>query len=183
MYIFIYMFQTINMKNFRFVLLFVCLITTLTCLGCGSKELPSALIVRDEARTGGSISFVFNQEQRTVYVGGKNEIIQYSSKDESRNLEEGWRIGLKVIAPNESLDVSDATLKMNGLNYSAGDFLENINGQKQRFFYLFPFVSEENREVKFAVTWQNGTKEQEYKVVIVKGTKFLNKDGQIEQSK
>ncbi|MDE6583681.1 MAG: hypothetical protein K2K31_03440, partial [Clostridia bacterium] len=65
------------------------------------------------------------------------------------------------------------------VTYSAGDFLASVNGQNQRFFYLYPSFDKENTEVTFTITWQEGTKEQEYRVVIVDGTQFLNQDGQV----
>lgn len=147
--------------------------------GCGSKELDSASIVRDNLRTGGSLSFVYDKSQRVVYVGGEDEVVQFSEADESKGLSEGCRIGLKVTAPDENLDLETATLEMNGVNYSSGNFLETINGQKQRFFNLYPLVSKEDDEIKFSVTWQDGTKQQDYKIIMVSGTKYMQKDGNV----
>lgn len=168
------------MKKLRILIVFLCLINILTLSACTNKNLPSANIMRDEARTGGSLSFVYDKNQKTVFVGGDEEIVQFSSADELRNLPEGNRVGIKVIAPQESLDLSNASLEMNGVNYSSADFLESINGENQRFFYLFPIVSKDKPTVKFAVTWQEGTKKQEYKLTVVKGTRFMQKDGSVE---
>lgn len=167
------------MKKIKILTIFVCLTVIFLCSGCGDKELPSAKITRDDARTGGSLSFVYDQKERVVYVGGEDEVVQYSAEDQEKNLGEGCRVGLKVTAPDVELDVSNATLEMNGINYSAGDFLEVINGQKQRFFNIYPIVSQEDKEIKFVVCWQEGTKEQEYKIVVVDGTKFMDKEGNI----
>ncbi|MBE7075749.1 MAG: hypothetical protein E7375_01605 [Clostridiales bacterium] len=165
------------MKNFMSLLL--CLMLVLTISGCGSKELSSATISRDDARVGGSLSFVYDKENKKIFVGGEGEVVQFSSADESKNLSEGTRVGLKIVAPSEVTNVGTTTLEMNGVNYSSGDFLESVNGEKQNFFYLYPLVSKEDNEVKFTICWQDGTKKQEYKLVVIEGTKFMEKDGKI----
>lgn len=167
------------MKTLKFFVIGLCLFSSILLCGCGDKELPSAKITRDDARTGGSLSFVYDKVQRTIHIGGEGEVVQFSSKDDGKGFDEGTRVGLKVTAPDESLDLTDATLEMNGVNYASGDFLESINGQKQRFFNLYPHVSKEDMQVKFYVTWGSGTKKQEYTIIIVDGTKFMDKEGTI----
>ncbi len=169
------------MKKCKVLVVLLCLmmIFPFISFGCGSKELDSASIVRDDLRTGGSLSFVYDKNQRVTYVGGEDEVVQFSEADESKGLSEGCRIGLKVTAPDENLDLETATLEMNGVNYSSGNFLETINGQKQRFFNLYPLVSKEDDEIKFSVTWQDGTKQQDYKIIMVSGTKYMQKDGNV----
>ena len=170
------------MKKCKVLVVLLCLmmIFPFISFGCGSKELDSASIVRDDLRTGGSLSFVYDKSQRVVYVGGEDEVVQFSEADESKGLSEGCRIGLKVTAPDENLDLETATLEMNGVNYSSGNFLETINGQIQRFFNLYPLVSKEDDEIKFSVIWQDGTKQQDYKIIMVSGTKYMQKDGSVE---
>lgn len=68
---------------------------------------------------------------------------------------------------------------MNGVNYASGKFLEKINGQTQRFFTIYPIVSKKNSSVKFSVVWQDGTEKQEYKIIVVKGTMYMDKDGNV----
>lgn len=167
------------MKKKVFLLSILCVFMMTTLCGCG-KNLESASVTRDEARTGGSLSFVYDKENRSIYIGGEGEVIQYSSADESRGLGEGCRVGFKVTAPNEELDLTTAKMEMNGVNYSAPDFLESIDGQLQRFFYLYPSISKEDEKVEFCVTWQDGAKEQCYKIFVVEGTKFMDKDGNVE---
>lgn len=171
-----------SMKSLKICAICLCLMSTFLFCGCGDKQLPPAKITRDDARTGGSLSFVYDKNLKTIHIGGDGEVVQFFSGDEGRGLSEGTRVGLKVIAPDESLDVSNATLEMNGVNYSSADFLESINGQKQRFFNIYPLVGETDKEIKFCVTWADGTKKQEYKIIIVDGTKFMNMDGEVENN-
>lgn len=168
------------MKKIRILVVFMCLISCLALCGCGDKELGSAKIVRDDARTGGSLSFVYDAKQRQIYIGGVDEVVQFSAADEVRGLSAGCRVGLKVTAPDENLNVENATLEMNGVKYASGEFLESVNGQKQRFFNIYPIVSKNDKEIKFTVSWADGTKKQAYKIVVVDGTKFMDKDGKIE---
>ena len=123
---------------------------------------------------------MYDKNDCIVYVGGEDEVVQFSEADESRNLNEGCRIGLKVMAPDDAKDLSQSTLEMNGINYASGDFLESVNGEKQRFFNIYPILSKQDNEIRFKVKWQEGTKEQEYKVEILEGTKFMQKDGSVE---
>lgn len=167
------------MKKFAFFVLILCCLLPVFAGGCGERELPSANIVRDDARTGGTLSFVYDRDKRLILIGGEGEVVQFSSADEERGLAEGCRIGLKVTAPDEKLDLSNASLKMNGVTYSAGSFLESINEQPQRFFNIYPIVSPVDSAIKFEVTWQEGTKTQEYKIMVQPGTKFMDKDGKI----
>ncbi len=167
------------MKKWRILCIFACFCVILTCAGCGDKALPSANIVRDDARVGGSLSFVYDKDERVITIGGKDEVLQFSSADEERGLGKGNRFGIKVIAPDEKLDLESATLKMNDQTYSSGTFLEEISGQKQRFFNLYPLFTEKDREVCFTICWQDGTEKQEYKIVVAPGTKFMNENGEI----
>lgn len=167
------------MEKTKFLVLIACFLAVLACVGCGNKKLDSAQIVRDDAGTGGSLSFVYDKDKKIVFVGGENEVVQYSNADESKGLDAGCRIGLKVIAPDENLDLANASLEMNGVNYASGKFLETINGQIQRFFNIYPIVSKKNSSVKFSVVWQDGTEKQEYRIVVVNGTMFMDKDGNV----
>ncbi len=165
------------MKRFCLMLLIICCVFALA--GC-SKKLDSASITRDDARVGGSLSFVFDKNERKIFVGGEGEVLQFSTADETLGLEEGNRIGLKITAPTELLDVSTAKLEMNGVNYSADDFLEMVGGQPQRFFNLYPTFTKDDAKAKFCVIWQEGTAKQCYEVFINEGTRFMDKDGNVE---
>lgn len=163
----------------KILALFMCFCAIFLLYGCGDKELPSAKITRDDLRTGGSLSFVYDKNERTVTIGGRGEVVQYSSADEARGLEEGTRVGLKITAPDEEIDLSTATLEMNGVHYSSSNFLETINGQKQRFFEIQPLVSENDDKIELKICWSEGTKEQTYQIVVARGTKFMNRSGEI----
>ncbi len=150
------------MKRLKIIVLFCCMLSVFSLSGCGDRELSSAMVKRDDARTGGSLSFVYNKDLREIYVGGVDEVVQFSSANEALGLDEGTRIGLKFIAPDEQLDFSGAKLKMNGISYT--DFLEEIEGQQQRFFTIYPYVSDVDSEILVEIKWQDGTKEQKNRI-------------------
>ena len=157
---------------------FLCLLlifSTLFLSGCFAKEISSAEIMRDEAKVGGSLSFVYNQKDRCVYIGGEGEFVEFYKGDLS--LSEGNRVGLKVIAPNEVEDFEKVTVEMSGESYS--DLFQVVSGQKQNYFYIYPAFSEENREVKMKINWADDIESQEYKIIILSGTKFLNINGEV----
>ena len=163
-----------KVKIFVFLSIFVLVFTG---FGCANREISSANVFRDDMRVGGSLSFVYDRNDRKIYVGGQDEVIQYSQGNEI--FDAGTRVGLKIVAPDEKLDISTARLEMNGISYAAEDFLEKVNGKMQRYFLIYPLVSKNSSKVKFSVSWQDGVKEQSYFLQIVDGTKFMNEDGEV----
>jgi len=166
-------------KSLRFVVLMLLVGVSLLSFGCGKKEVDSATITRDDARVGGSLSFVYNKDTRKVHIGGDGEVIQYSLANDTLGFDDGCRVGLKITAPDEKVDLKTASLKMNDVRYAMGDFLEQINGQPQRFFTIYPSFTEEDREVELTIVWGDKIKKQDYKIIIEKGTKFMDKEGNI----
>ena len=165
------------MKKVKFFVFLSIFMLIFVNFGCASREISSANIFRDDSKVGGSLSFVYDKNDRKIYVGGQGEVVQYSEGNEI--FDSGTRVGIKVVAPDESLDLSSAKMEMNGLNYVAEDFLEKVNGNLQRYFLIYPLVSKKNSIVKFSVTWADGVKKQCYALQVVDGTKFMNQDGEI----
>ncbi len=158
----------------KYLICFLLLIT-LFASGCGAESYPSAIITRDEANTGGNLSFVYDSHDRCVYFGGEGEYIQFYSGDEVKGLDEGYRVGIKVTAPNDVESVEGATLEVNGASYT--DFLEKVEGQEQNYFYIYPIFSEKTRETNFNITWNKNAKPQIYKIILKKQTNFLKGEG------
>lgn len=166
-------------KRFKIAVVMLFVAVSIFSFGCGKKEVGSAKITRDDARVGGTLSFVYNKDTRKVHIGGEGEVIQYTLANDSLGFDEGCRVGLKFIAPDDKIDLATASLKMNDVRYAMGDFLEKINDEPQRFFTIYPKFSKEDDEVEICVSWGDKVKKQEYKIIIEKGTKFMDKDGNI----
>ena len=92
-----------------------------------------------------------------------------------KGLDEGYRVGIKVTAPNDVESVEGATLEVNGTSYT--DFLEKIEGQEQNYFYIYPTFSEDSRETNFKITWNKNAKPQSYKIILNEKTNFLKSEG------
>lgn len=153
------------------VLLIFLILLSIVSTACGTKIYSSATITRDEANTGGDISFIYDEHTKNIYFGGEGEYLQYYSADEVKGLDEGYRVGIKVTAPGEVKNLDDTVLEMNGNKYN--DIFEKIENQPQNFFYIYPTFSEETKEINFKITWTQMSKPQKYKVVLNEKTKFL----------
>ncbi|HIT62358.1 MAG TPA: hypothetical protein IAC38_02770 [Candidatus Caccovivens faecavium] len=156
------------------VLLIFLILLNIVSTACGTKIYSSATITRDEANTGGDISFIYDEHTKNIYFGGEGEYLQYYSADEVKGLDAGYRVGIKVIAPSEVKNLEDAVLEINGNKYN--DFFEKIESQPQNYFYIYPTFSEKTKEIKFKITWTQMSKPQKYKVVLNEKTKFLKSE-------
>ena len=156
------------------VLLIFLILLSIVSTACGTKIYSSATITRDEANTGGDISFIYDEHTKNIYFGGEGEYLQYYSADEVKGLDAGYRVGIKVIAPSEVKNLEDAVLEINGNKYN--DFFEKIESQPQNYFYIYPTLSEKTKEIKFKITWTQMSKPQKYKVVLNEKTKFLKSE-------
>ncbi len=157
------------------VLLIFLILLSIVSTACGTKIYSSATITRDEANTGGDLSFVYDSHDRHVYFGGEGEYLQYYSADEVKGLDAGYRVGIKVIAPSEVKNLEDAVLEINGVKYN--DFFEKIESQPQNFFYIYPTFNEKTKEINFKITWNQTSKPQKYKVILNEKTNFLESEG------
>ena len=155
------------------VLLIFLILLSIVSTACGTKIYSSATITRDEANTGGDISFIYDEHTKNIYFGGEGEYLQYYSADEVKGLDEGYRVGIKVIAPSEVKNLEDAVLEINGNKYN--DFFEKIESQPQNYFYIYPTFNENTKEVNFKITWNQSSKTQKYKVILNEKTNFLGK--------
>lgn len=163
------------MKKVRKIALGMCFLMIFCLFGCG-KDVESAKISRDDERVGGSLSFVYDKKERLISVGGEGEVLQYSDGNIEKGYAEGNRVGLKVTCPDVDLNLENSKLMMNGRTYSVGDFYQTVDGQKQRFFNIYPAFSQDDRVVFFSVVWDSNIKEQKYKIEIVDGTIFGQKE-------
>ena len=163
------------MKKVRKIALGMCFLMIFCLFGCG-KDVESAKISRDDERVGGSLSFVYDKKERLVSVGGEGEVLQYSDGNIEKGYAEGNRVGLKVTCPDVDLNLENSKLMTNGRTYSVGDFYQTVDGQKQRFFNIYPAFSQEDRVVFFSVVWDSNIKEQKYKIEVVDGTIFGQKE-------
>lgn len=167
--------------KFKSLICVLLIFMAISFAGCGGKEVSSAKISRDDEMTGGSLSFIYDENSRTIFVGGEGEFIQYYEKDLSKGWESGNRIGLKIEAPSEVENLKKTTLEMNGVTFT--DMFVKIDGQQQNFFNIYPVVTETTNEIVFKITWEEEIATQTYTIKIVEGTALLDNEGNVKEIK
>lgn len=158
------------MKKFKLFVAFL-VIFPLIMVGCGDSTIGNANVTRDSEMTGGSLSFEYNKTAREIFFGGEGEAIQFYEADILKGWNEsGNRLGLILQAPSEVDDFETGTLTLQGKTMTAGSFYRTVNGEKIGEVVLYPLVKENEREIEIKITWQDGTAEQVYKIIIKAGT-------------
>lgn len=166
-------------KKCNFLAFFICFLMIFTLFGCNNKEIDYATLKRDDANIGGSLTFVYDSSAHIAYFGGENQVVQYYDANVLNNNTAGCRVGVKIIAPTDIKDFSKATLIMNKIEYTEGSFLETVDGEIQNFANIYPVVSPDANKIKFIIKWGDKIKEQEYEIIIVEGTLFMNEKGEV----
>ena len=150
---------------------FILILPIIFCTGC-NNSLPLAKVSRDSELTGGNLSFSVIENK--IYFGGEGEFVQFYEA----NIAKGWevsgnRVGIVLTAPAGVNEFDTGTLTMQGKTISSGVFYSTVNGEKIGKVALYPLVSSDEREVEIKITWQDGTAEQSYKVIINDKTNFM----------
>lgn len=161
------------MKVTQTALFSLVLAAVLTASGCGG-QLSYGRVERDSAMTGGSLTFVYDEQTHTATFGGEGEVVAYYPADEALGRAAGNRVGVKIYAPSEISDYSKAKLEFEGAQFTAGSFMSKVYDKTQNYFVLTPLVSENVTEFKFSVTWTQDSAAQQYIIKIADGTKFAS---------
>lgn len=161
------------MKKFKVFVAFL-LVFPLIMVGCGGSAVGNANVVRDSEMTGGTLSFEYNKGTREIFFGGEGEVIQFYEADILKGWNEsGNRLGLILQVPGEVTDFETGTLTLQGKTMTAGSFYRTVNGEKIGEVALYPLVKENEKGIEIKITWQDGAKEQVYKIVIKNGTQLM----------
>ena len=154
--------------------IFLLLLPVLFFVACKEQTADYSVIYRDQYSTGGDISFSYDNITHTAYFGGENEVIPYYSNDITKGWEsEGNRVGVKLVSPVKVTNSLSGYANLNGIEFENGCFYKNINNETSNIAEFYPLVSEENSEIELRIVWQDGVKEQIYKIVIKDGTIFM----------
>lgn len=162
------------MKKSRLLVVFSLIMCAVTLFsGCGSREFSSAKVESVGGLIGGGTKLEYNKDLKEIYVGGEGEKLAYFEQDIASGIERpGYYVGLMFTAPQEVDEFETGVLSFQGKTISAGRFYKMVNGQKTREFVVYPEFTEEKREVDIKITWQDGSKEQSYKVIVLPQTQF-----------
>ena len=153
------------MKILRFFAIFCLILSAFSLSGCDDKRLASAKIERVEGA-----NFQYDPFSQEVTFGGAGFFLERYSEDMTKGTQEGYRVGIKMIAPAGVDDFETGTLSMQGKTISGGEFYREVNGQKTGEVILYPVFQKVDDVVEIKVIWQDGVAEQTYKVKILQGT-------------
>lgn len=126
---------------------------TLACLlsGCGGGLQID--VERDVYLTGGSLSFSYDENSKTAYFGGENEVIGYYEGDISRGIDEGNRVGLKITLGGVD-DLGSLTFKVGREEFSGEDVATLIN-DKPAYFQIFPLVEKSGDKIHITLEYKD----------------------------
>ena len=160
------------MKKGLAFLFAVIILAPLLLVGCG-RQYTYGIVERDNALTGGNLSFVYDEATHTATFGGEGEAVLFYEADEGLGRVAGNRIGFKIYAPCDVTDYSKAKLNFQGEEITGGAFMQTVYGQVMNYFVLTPIVSEDNRQFEVKVTWTQDAEAQVYTIKVADGTKFV----------
>ena len=160
------------MKN-SILKIFLCvLIVTLSlCMAsCTEKVYPQNIVYQDDQKTGGNLSFYYDEISHTAVFGGEGEVIAFYQKDLTKGWnKEGNRVGIKIIAPSSVKDYDSGWAKVGDEEIKNGEFYQVVNGEKSNQANFYPII-DENFFCNIEICWEEGSKPQNYQVKIVEGT-------------
>ncbi len=164
------------MKRFRNISMALCLaIISLTLVACGKNAVAYGTITRTPDLTGGSgLSYSYNETTHIASFGGASETVAYYPEDLSIGRSAGNRVGITITAPSEITSYEGFKLTIYEDTVYEG---LNTNGIPNAFdgdnyMYIYPLVSDTQREVSIKIQWNSDVEEQMYKVVILEDTTF-----------
>lgn len=155
------------------LLCLILLTLTIFLSGC-NQTLPFANCTRDSENIGGSISVEYNKSTGEIFIGGENQQIQYYEANIARGWQEGGnRVGLKFTAPSKVKEYETGSVSLQGKTITSGDFYQEVNGQKTGIAFVYPLIKNVDEEIEIKITWQDGSEEQVYKLIIKEGTRLM----------
>ncbi len=148
--------------------------------GCKDNNLSQPSLERDRYNTGGNLTFVYDEVAHVASVGGEGEVIQFYDKDLVKGWdEEGNRIGFSLLVPKEVKDYKSGKANLNGEKLLADDYISLNEGQNLIATFQ-PIVKNGKEDITLKITWEDGKNEQIYKIIIAKGTLFMEKQNSVE---
>ena len=147
----------------------------LAACGCAKDSVSYASISRTPDNTGGTeLTFSYDEDSHTAWFGGEGETIAYYPENAGIGRSAGNRVGITVTAPEEITEYEGFKLTIYDDQVYEGLTPEGkptaFDGDN--YMYIYPLVSESQKEVSIKIKWNNNCEEQEYMVKVVDGTTF-----------
>lgn len=147
----------------------------LVACGCNKDTTAYATITRTPDNTGGiDVSFSYDSENHIALFGGEGETIAYYTEDTAIGRVAGNRVGITITAPEEitSYDGFKLTIYEDKVYEGLNDKGLPKAFDGENYMYIYPLVSEEQKEVDIKIKWNNEVDEQTYTVKVKDGTTF-----------
>lgn len=148
---------------------------TLVACGCSKDMVAYANITRTPDATGGAnVSFNYDVDTHTAWFGGNGETIEYYAENTAIGRSAGNRVGITITAPEEieSYEGFKLTIYEDKVYEGLTDAGIPTAFDGENFMYIYPLVSETQKEVSIKIKWNNDVEEQTYMVKVKDGTSF-----------
>ena len=123
----------------------------------------------------GDISIEYDKDLRNIFLGGQGESLQFREADITKGLTEGgYYVGIEFAAADKLDNLETGIMEFNGKRQEGGEFFSEVGGQRQAKFVIYPRFSEKDRTATLKLTWQDGSQEQVYKIILREGTILEN---------
>lgn len=151
---------------------------TLTLVACGNNNnMKYGTVTRTPDLTGGAdLSYSYDENTHTAWVGGENETIAYYAEDLSINRTAGNRVGVTITAPDDvtSFEGFKLTIYDDKVYEGLDESGKPTAFDGDNFMYIYPLVSSTQKSVSIKIKWNKDMEEQTYMVKIKDGTNFAN---------
>ena len=162
------------MKLLKYSFIFITIFFSLFLSGCQNKDLIQPKVMQDIYKTGGNLSFNYDETTHTIIFGGEDEIIQFYQEDIARGWnEKGCRIGFQMIVPKEVEDFKSGSANLDGEELLPTQYIDLHEGQTLVATFQ-PIVTPQKSNLTLKIKWEDGKNEQVYHIVIKKGTLFMD---------
>ena len=148
---------------------------TLAACGCSKDTVAYANVTRTPDNTGGSeITFSYDEDTHTAWFGGEGETIAYYPENAGIGRSAGCRVGITITAPEEITyyDGFKLTIYEDQVYEGLDTFGKPNAFDGDNYMYIYPLVSDTQKEVSIKIKWNNDTAEQTYMIKVVDGTNF-----------
>ena len=143
--------------------------------GCKEMTTSHGYMTLDESISSG-LSFSYDQNMHTAYIGGENQVIFYREENLVDGIfDDGNFIGINLFAGRAVDDLESGSAKINDKTYNANRYLKIVNGEYYSEGHFIIKVDQINTPLEISIKWNEQMKEQKYYIVIREGTILQDK--------
>ena len=131
-------------------------------------------IERDDYSTGGNLSFYYDENARTAFLGEENEVVQFYEQDVTKGfVKEGCRVGVKLTPAKEIKDIGSLTFRV-GKEEIQGEKVAVKIDDKLAYFQIFPIIEKAGQKIDIKIEYKG--KKQTYFIKINENVILMEKN-------